>query len=727
MGFFKNIINNIKKAKIVSKALEKLSSLHSVTFRSIRTQLILAFMVTLIPIVLLGYISYSRSSSSINTLAKNTSTGTMQQSGMYLEVVTNSVKDLTTQFFQNTVIQAYLSPQMSGEITYETIDARRKAETELSSIAASNKFITNILIIAEEGKTLATSGYSAFSFNLKSIQDTELGKRAFEEDGRVFWVGKHEELDSTTTGTVSYLNEYSMSAVRLLKDLQSGSPVGIVVVDLKDDVIEQMLQQINLGERSEIHLVSPDGRDIYSIAGEENAGGSKNTSDIGTGESNIFKMNFYQKVIDSKEDHGAFDVEYKGEGYLLTYAKVGDTGYTLIGLIPKAVLLAESREIAATTLILVIISMLIAVGIGLYMAMGMGRTINRIIGVAKLAAEGDLTSTPTSQRRDELGILTKSIASMIVNMRSLIEQVSEMTYKVATSASTVSTTSQQVSSVSHEITRAIQEISQGASAQASDAERSSILMDGLASNINSVSQNAKAIETYTNETVTLTQQGLVAIEELDKKSLETTNITRAIVSDIRSLDEQSKSINKIINVITKIADQTNLLALNAAIEAARAGEMGKGFAVVADEVRKLAEQSMNAAREIGIIIKSTQQMTAKTVSSALSSEEILKSQNEAVKDSIEVFKKITSSMELLAAQVTQIAAEVSAMEENKAKTIESIQSISAVTQETAASTEEVTASTEEQLSSIEELAAYAEELGEASEKLSEAIGHFKIK
>ena len=68
------------------------------------------------------------------------------------------------------------------------------------------------------------------------------------------------------------------------------------------------------------------------------------------------------------------------------------------------------------------------------------------------------------------------------------------------------------------------------------------------------------------------------------------------------IEESSKKIEDIVEVLHDISMQTNLLAINASVEAARAGQAGLGFAVVASEVRALSQRAAGASKDIRELI-----------------------------------------------------------------------------------------------------------------------------
>lgn len=119
-------------------------------------------------------------------------------------------------------------------------------------------------------------------------------------------------------------------------------------------------------------------------------------------------------------------------------------------------------------------------------------------------------------------------------------------------------------------------------------------------------QTAAAMEEITSS-VTATANGareiVLSIAVARDKAEQGEAVRSRAVAAMGAIEQSSKKIGQIIQVMEEIAFQTNLLSLNAGVEAARAGEVGRGFAVVAAEVRALAQRSSQSASEIRELIE----------------------------------------------------------------------------------------------------------------------------
>ncbi len=332
----------------------------------------------------------------------------------------------------------------------------------------------------------------------------------------------------------------------------------------------------------------------------------------------------------------------------------------------------KSDETAGTaTIVIALFSTLLALALGIAIAYSTAKSITEPLrNLMKVARQignaGDLDHEIDLRRRDEIGELSRSFATMVTYLKematlseaiaggnlnvevqprskndtlgnafvSMIEGLRNLVRNVRDAASQVASASNQVAGASdesakislqtssaidevtstmHEMSVNVQNMVKSTQTQASSVSETSASIDQMVASIQRVADTAKVLLDISNRSREEVHSG---ISTMDKATDGLNRINTTIQSSgeiIDVLGQRADDIGKIIEVIDDLAEQTNLLALNAAIEAARAGEHGLGFAVVADEVRKLAEKSAQSTKEISELIQSIQKEARKAV------------------------------------------------------------------------------------------------------------------
>lgn len=372
------------------------------------------------------------------------------------------------------------------------------------------------------------------------------------------------------------------------------------------------------------------------------------------------------------------------------------------------------------------IFVLVAVLLVAVITIPLDRNIKKLVGSIQKLSQYDFSQRIDLQQEDELGIIARECNSMIINIKDLIKKMKELGTKVSSASDDFKISSEQIGESSHQVAQAIVVLAEKATELAGSTEKGNERITEIVNGISRISADMDYSEKLANKAIEVVSSGEKSVQYQNKKMLENKKVVENVGISIADLNENSKEIGNIVDVIKEIAGQTELLALNAAIEAARAGEQGRGFAVVADEVRKLAEQSSQSVSRIVEIIKEVQSGVKHAVIEMSRVKDTVGEQEIALTDTVNAFSDISKTFSEITGRVKTVSQDLSKLNENSKRVNEAIKSITIISQDSAASTEEIAASTEQQTSMIQKNSHSAGELSGMARELQVSIQKFKV-
>lgn len=679
---------------------------------NIKTKLFLGFAVPVILIILLGTISYSKSAKGLISSYEKSATQAIQAVSSHLEFAFEIVEASASEL----VIDQSISYYAAGMYERDLEQLRTKTKDIRNGIVAkqiSNNFIQDVYIIPKKNvKVLTTKSVNLDGF-YEEYAKTEEGTK-IQENPYGVWQGSHQVLDGIVSkvlvgGSKQTTDKYGITYAKSFL-----TKLGCVIIDVEKDEIVEVLNDLEFGKGSMVGFLTGDGKEIYSDSTQSLEAGF------------FSEQAFVQKSLSEGEEAGYDYVDYKGKEYMYMFHRVGDTGFTICVLVPKAEIIKQANETKNITIVLIILSCIAAVLIGWMLTSMIGKSIRELMVKLKSVAAGDFTTDIRVSSKDELSILAGSIKDTLGHVRGLIEQVAQLSSVVMSSAQDVTTTTDTMSDMANNINSSIEQIGEAIESEAKEAQCCVNDMEVLSSKITNVNDKVVAIETFAHGTKQMIETDITKMADLNDQSNRTNEIMFHLAKSIAELEGKTKAVTNFVEIINGIASQTNLLSLNASIEAARAGDAGRGFAVVAQEIRKLSEESANAANEIQKVATEIMKQTKSTVSSVTDAQEIVKTQNVTVDTIIDAFHGLNNEVERLLTDVEEIAQEMGNIAQSRATTLDSISNISASTEETYSVSVTVDTIVKEQTKSVEELRTVSTQLQEKAHQLEDAIGVFKI-
>ncbi len=561
----------------------------------------------------------------------------------------------------------------------------------------------------QRGNIIGMDGISIFDG--KDYSDREYVQQAMK--GNVY---VSEPLISKITSELSI-----MVAAPLYKDGVYGSSiVGVVYFVPHETFLNDIVSSIQVGENSRAYMINKSGDTIADI--------TLDTVTVQNIESEAEKDESLQELATihtaMREGKNGFGSYTDGENKMFTaYAPVNDTdGWSIAVTAPQLNYLASTRDAMVINIAVIVIAILISSIIALILANSISKPMKACAQRMDLLVKGDLeTPMPKIISKDETGMLARSTAALVEGLSTVINDISHLMNELANQNLNVHTqhedvyvgsfqdillsmrhmktelsniimkvnrSAEQVSSASTQLSVSAQSLSQGTTEQASSVQELAARINVISGQVKNTAGEAMDVRSQTHQTG----------EEISLCNQKMQNLIDAM----DKIQNSSQEIEKILKTIDDIAFQTNILALNAAVEAARAGDAGKSFAVVAEEVRNLASKSAEAAQNTSVLIEH--------------STDAVHTGTEIAATTANILSEVVSSIQTVVHSIDNIATVSNEQSDAVLQITEGINQISVVVQNNSATAQEGAVASEQLSSEAKDLKQLVNQFKVASSK-----------
>lgn len=197
-------------------------------------KLILGFLIPVIFIIILGFISYSKSSEGLISNYKKATTNTITMATRYLEFSMDTVNNISLQYTKDSDT-SYFTRGLIYTEAQERLNFVTTANNKLLAKADMEKFVANIHIIPGQDIPVLTSDMENMTGFYPELLEAEEGKKLKNAKTESYWMGEHPLIDSKFGLKAA---DYAFSFLRKFTGGSSVEGNACIVIDVSAQEVE---------------------------------------------------------------------------------------------------------------------------------------------------------------------------------------------------------------------------------------------------------------------------------------------------------------------------------------------------------------------------------------------------------------------------------------------------------------------------------------------------------
>lgn len=354
----------------------------------------MSFFVIILPLLtIVGWIVYENSAASITQITSQYSSQITSQVSQNIEQYVLGMDDLAATLYWDPDVRRFLR-----EPDPKPLDLSR-VQNWLATVPKIRSGIRAIYVFGKDDRVLMKPGGEPLKPWLK-IPEMPWYQSAVLAQGQSVVSSSHVQN--------LFLNQYPwvVSLSRAITDYKTGEVLGVILIDLNFEVINNICNRITLGSRGYVFILDHVGSFVYHPQQQLVYNGLK-TENV-------------ERILHT--DKGMFIDSDQNEERFVTVCTSAATGWRIVGVGYARDLLAATNNLRNTVILACVIALLAGLGVSVFLTSRITNPIRRLEDSMRRVEAGELGITVPVTSQYEIASLEQAFNLMSQKTHDLLEQ-----------------------------------------------------------------------------------------------------------------------------------------------------------------------------------------------------------------------------------------------------------------------------------------------------------------